>query len=279
MKVLKGKELSDKIIDEFKNKIKPEEKPCMATIRVGEDKGAISYEKSIKAKAKKANIDIYKLVLDQDVREEEVIEIIEKLNRDSAINGILVFRPLPPNLNEEKICNSIEPKKDIDGANTQSLHNLMVKNTYRNVPATALAIKSFIEDRMDIKGKNILIINRSLVIGKPLGLLLLNDDATVTMAHSKSKNIESILQDKDVIISAVGQANIFKFENLKPACTIIDMGLSYKDGKYFGDLDESSLENQDVFYVPSIGGIGGVTTSIILRQTYENYIDQEEDYE
>ncbi len=276
MKIIKGKDLSERIINEFKDKIDGTKRPCMATIRVGEDPGALSYERSIKARAKKAHIDLINHVLDETSSQEDLLGLIEKLNGDDRVNGILLFRPLPRHLDEKEACDRICLKKDIDGANTQSLHKLMVKNTYRNVPATALAIKTFIEAQVDLRGKNILIINRSLVIGKPLSLLLLNEDATVTIAHSKSKNIESLLKDKDVIISAVGQAELFDFNDLKENCIIIDMGLSYKDGSYKGDIRLGSIEGQEVAYVPPIGGIGGITTSIILRQTYENFIDQEE---
>lgn len=253
---------------------KKEKKPVLATIRVGEDPGSISYEKGLIKHCKDLGIGHKALVFPKGVEKDLLKVQIDKLNRDPMVNGILVFKPLDVDYESEDILQIISPEKDVDGCTLLNKGRLLDLSSMRNLPATAVAIFHFIRSEIeDLTGKNILIINRSHTIGIPLFFLLENANATVTVAHSRSVDIEGLMKDKDLIISAVGRSRVFKPNKLKDGAMVIDMGISQDEGGTFtGDIDYSSLEGSNISYMPSMGGMGKITRTVILENVCENFI-------
>lgn len=278
MEKLSCKSLYNQYNEFFKSQLdKSENIPKLFTLRVGDDLGAISYEKSLRKHCEKIGLSIESVVLEENVDKNTIINYINDANQNDQINSILVFQPLLGYYNKDEIIEKINPRKDVDGVTMSNRKKLLDLKDKTNTPATANAIHLFIKSEMpDITGKNVLIINRSHVIGIPLFFLLLKDNATVTVAHSKSENLEKLMEDKDIIVSAVGKSEIFKPSKLKEGSMIIDMGISQNEnGEYTGDFSTDSLVDKNVSYLPSIGGIGKITRSIIIEHTLINYLGEE----
>ena len=281
MKKLSCNEVYNKYKDILEKKIhKTNKQAKILTLRVGEDLGAISYERALTKQCRDLGLKIENIILEANAGKKLILSHIENANKNLDINGILLFQPMQGDYDKEdlnEILEKVSPEKDVDGATFYNLSKVLKSSGDSNTPATANAIHLFIKSEIaDISGKNVLIINRSHVIGIPLFFLLERDDATVTVAHSKSKDIEDLMKDKDIIISAVGKSEIFKPCKLKENCMIIDMGISQnEDGEYTGDFSTDSLVDKNVSYLPSIGGIGKITRSIIIEHTLINYLGEE----
>lgn len=265
------KDVYNNLTEDLKNKLnESKSKPKLATLRVGENSGAISFEKSIIKEAKNIGIDVMDKVFDAQTEKSTLLEYIDKLNNNDDITGILVFTPLDVNFDQYELLNCISIDKDVDGLNVSSVQNLYTNKDYLNVPTTAYATLYYLKEIIDLKGKDILIINRSNIIGRPLFHMLIDHDATVTMAHSKTKDISSKIKNYDIVISAVGRPKIFGDIEFKDGAILIDLGVSSKDGKYFGDFDYSKLENKNISYLPALKGVGRLNANFILRNTLLN---------
>ncbi|EHR35067.1 tetrahydrofolate dehydrogenase/cyclohydrolase catalytic domain-containing protein [Helcococcus kunzii] len=249
--------------------------PKLQLVRIGNDIGAKSFEKSIFKEAKKIGIDVDVKIFYKCDSESEIIEFIEQVNEDNTINGILLFLPIDNKFNQRKILNTISPKKDVDGLNIKSLAKLFITDEYRNVPTTALSTLEFLQSLTNLEGKDVLVINRSLIIGKPLYFMLSNENATVQMAHSKTADIYEKMANADIIISAIGKPKFFKTEKFKKDAIIVDLGVSTLGGLLYGDFDSSNYENLDIKYVPSIGGVGKINSNMILKNTYRNGVEND----
>lgn len=263
-----------------KEALKSNKKAKLLTIRVGDDLGAISYEKSLIKHSKSIGVQIETIRLARNKSKNDIINIIENANKNDSTNGILVLQPIQGDYDKNDInmiLESIIPDKDVDGATFFNFSKILKLQDYKNIPPTARAIHLFIKSEIsDIKGINVLIINRSNVIGIPLFFLLEKEDATVTLAHSKSQKIDNLMKEKDIIISAVGKSEIFKPSELKEGCIIVDVGISQnQEGQYTGDFDLKALSDKNINYLPSIGGIGKLTRTIILENTLINYLGEE----
>jgi len=274
MNILNCDELFKSNNDKLKNRIEGfSNAPKIATIRVSDDPGSISYEKAITNQCKKIGVDVHNFVFESNIKEDELINVIEDCNKDTDVNGILLFRPLDPKLDEGAILNHIDHKKDVDGCTDSNRNRLFSIDSYQNLPATAVAICQYLKSICQLKGKKVLIINRSFTIGIPLFFMLLKENATVEIAHSKSLDIEDAMKDKDIIVTAVGRSEIFKPKELKKDAIIVDMGFSYDaDGKITGDMSRKDIDALDINYMPSIGGIGKLTRTIILENVCDNFI-------
>jgi len=249
--------------------------PKLQLIRIGDDPGAKSFEKSIVREAKKIGVNVETQIFSNENSEEEILDFIEKSNVDSSVNGILTFVPFDKKFNERKILNFISTNKDVDGLNIESLAKLFTDKEYRNVPTTALSTLEFLKSLESLQGKDILVINRSLIIGKPLYFMLSNENATVQMAHSKTKDIYDKMANSDTIISAIGQPQLFKTNRFKQNAIVVDLGVSSKEGKLYGDFDSSNFENLDIRYIPSIGGVGKINSNMILKNTVRNGVEND----
>lgn len=272
----------DNVYDNYNSFLKDEIKKYdknakLLTLRVGQDMGSISYEKSLKKHCENLGVEIENIVFEKNTDQKILEEKILEANKDQSVSSILIFQPLDGDYDSIHLLNMIDPKKDVDGVTFSNKTKLLDLLDLRNLPATAAAIHLFIKSEVpEISGKNVLIINRSHVIGIPLFFLLEKDNATVTVAHSRSKDIEGLMADKDIIVTAVGKSEIFAPKKLKDGAIIIDMGISQNSqGKFTGDIKLDAIENQDVKYLPSIGGIGKITRTIIIENTLINCIGED----
>lgn len=262
--IIDGKILSKKIMDDVKERLKNGPKIMVVAIAYKEDKESIVYFNSIKRNAEKVGIGLNLL----EIEGKDLIEKINELNDDSSVTGIIVGRPFPPGITNEIVSLALNPDKDIDCVTP---HNLGLLNFNINsiAPATPKAIVDILEQNgISLKGKNVLVINRSVTVGRPLVNLLLNRDATVTVAHSKTSDMEKIMENNDIIILAVGKAGYLKSSSIKGKKIIVDVGINVVGNKIVGDF-ENDAQREDIDYTPVPGGVGSVTSAEILKNALD----------
>ncbi|MGC8655646.1 MAG: bifunctional 5,10-methylenetetrahydrofolate dehydrogenase/5,10-methenyltetrahydrofolate cyclohydrolase [Thermoplasmata archaeon] len=262
--IIDGKIVSKKIMEDIKERLKNGPKIMVAAIAYKEDKESIVYFNSIKRNAEKAGIGFNLL----EIEGKDLIEKINELNDDSSVTGIIVGRPFPPGITNEIVSLALNPDKDIDCVTP---HNLGLLNFNINsiAPATPKATIDILEQNgISLKGKNVLVINRSVTVGRPLVNLLLNRDATVTIAHSKTSNMEKMIEDNDIIILAVGKAGYLKSSSIKGKKIIVDVGINVVGDRIVGDF-ENDAQREDIYYTPVPGGVGSVTSAEILKNALD----------
>jgi len=270
--VLKGnvvaKAIKEKIIKDVEELAKENKVPTLAIVRLGNNPGDISYEKSIIKNCDNLGIKSKVYEKEVDITTEELVELIEELNNDNSISGILVFRPLPKHIDDEIIRNAISPKKDVDCMHPWNLEKIFEGDISGFAPATPMAAMEILKHyNIPLEGKNVVVVNRSMVVGKPLTMMLLNENATVTICHSRTKDLPSITNKADVVVVALGKAKFFDEKYFNENSVVIDVGVSEdEDGKISGDVDYEKVEPIVSKITPIPGGVGSVTTSILLRQ-------------
>lgn len=264
--ILDGKKLSNEIIENIKKEIaKIDKKIVFAIIWVGNDEASSIYVNKKIATCESVGIIPKLFHLNDDVLEEELLNLIDKLNSDDDVAGILVQSPIPKHLDINKCFNRISPDKDIDGFSVASSGRLFLGNE-SFVPCTPKGIMRLLDYyNISLKGKSVCIINRSNIVGKPLLHLLVNRDATVTMCHSKTVNIASHIKNADIVISAVGKPNFITGDMIKIGAVVIDVGISRVDGKVVGDVDFGSVCDKASYITPVPGGVGPVTIAMVLE--------------
>ncbi len=243
--------------------------PTLATVLVGGDEGSKYYLESQTKVAKSLNLGKVNITLPEETTEEELLGTIADLNADQNIHGIMVLFPVPKHIDGKKISAAIAKEKDIDGVNPMNA-GLLFMGDRAFVPATAKSAHTIIKETLgDITGKSVVIVGRSNIVGKPLAMLLLADNATVTIAHSRSKNLPEITKKADIVVAAVGRPEMFTAEYFSPGQTVIDVGTSEKNGKITGDVktDEAVEIVENVTSVP--GGVGAITTTILMKNVCE----------
>ena len=249
-----------------------DQKPSLSTIRIGNDSGSSSYEKGLRSQADSLGLKLNSYSFPDSISLEDIESLLATENANQATDGILIFKPLPPQWDENDLLNQIDPMKDVDGCTALNFSSLLNTDDEKHLPATAQAIFEYLKTITELAGKSILIINRSKTIGIPLFHLLLNADATVTVAHSKTKDLNAILADYDIIISAMGRAKALKADHLKKGAILLDIGISLdEEGKLSGDIDTTYLTEKEVFYLPPLAGIGKITRTILYENTYLSY--------
>ena len=240
-------------------------KPQLAVLRVGENKSDISYETSIIKLMAKADISVKSVVLKEDISQEDFDNNLKVLNDNDKIHGILVFRPLPKQLDENKIKYIINPNKDIDCFSPINLAKVFISDKSGFYPCTPLGVMEMLDYyNIELEGKEVVLIGRSLVVGKPLSMMLLDRNATVTICHSKTKNLKEVCKKADVLIAAVGRGNMVNKEYIKPKAVVIDVGINFVEGKMCGDVDFESAYETAGLITPVPGGVGSVTTSCLM---------------
>ena len=241
-------------------------RPTLAVVRVGDDGAAVSYERSIMKRADACGVDVESVVLAADAGTPELLARIDELNADPAVHGIMLFRPLPPAFDEQVACEAIAPDKDVDGCTSASLAGVFAGSGVGFAPATAAACVELADHYgVELAGKRVCVVGRSLVVGRPLAMLLLARDATVTLAHSKTKDAAALAREADIIVAAAGHAGLVDAGWLRPGQTVLDVGVNVgTDGKLCGDVDADAAQAADVAFTPVPGGIGAVTTSVLL---------------
>ncbi|MEG0252104.1 MAG: bifunctional methylenetetrahydrofolate dehydrogenase/methenyltetrahydrofolate cyclohydrolase FolD [Christensenellaceae bacterium] len=270
-KIISGKELSAEIREELKVKVKKlKEKgivPGLAVIQVGDDGGSTIYVNN-KEKAC-AEIGMYSEVnrLSENVTQKELLALVEKYNHDDKIHGLLVQLPLPKHIDENEILKNINPKKDVDGFHVQNAGSLftglpgLVACTPRGI------IKLIKKTGIDITGKNAVIIGRSNIVGKPVAILLLNENATVTICHSKTKDLSKVCANADILVAAIGRPEFVTKEFIKPGAVVIDVGTSRVNGKLKGDVKFDEVSEIAGYITPVPGGVGPMTITMLMENT------------
>ena len=251
------------------------ETPTLAIIQVEGDKASDSYIRSKVRLAEQIGIGVNHYYLAQDTDDELIMELIEDLNANPEINGIIVQLPLPKHLNERQILETISPIKDVDGLTSLQKGYLQSVKKFSLPPCTAYGIVKLLKSITDLKGKDVTIVNRSQLIGLPLVQLLQEQDATVTLCHSKTKNLYDHIQYADIVITGVGQADFLRTYDFMPGQIIIDCGMNIKDGKLVGDIHMSSNIDIDIQIASGKGHTGPMTVLALMQNVIAAYDIQE----
>ncbi|WP_438448814.1 bifunctional methylenetetrahydrofolate dehydrogenase/methenyltetrahydrofolate cyclohydrolase FolD [Gorillibacterium sp. sgz5001074] len=272
--VINGKELVSSVREQFKQEVSElAEKgiqPGLAVVLVGDDAASAVYVRN-KAKACEA-AGIYSVVhrLPAETSQEELLKLISELNGDAAINGILVQLPLPKHIHEETVLDAIDVAKDVDCFHPVNVGNLMIgKKGF--LPCTPAGVIEILK-RMDVQisGKHAVVIGRSNIVGKPMAMLLLREHATVTVCHSKTPNMEEITRQADILIAAVGRAQMIKAKHVKPGAVVVDVGINrMESGKLAGDVDFDDVVETAGMITPVPGVVGPMTITMLLKNTIE----------
>ena len=271
-KIISGTDLAKKLRAEIKEEATILQQrgitPTLAVVLVGDNKASKSYVNSKHKACLENNINSVKIELDENISTDSLLNEIEKLNNDSEVHGILVQLPLPKHIDAEQILNAVSPQKDVDGFHPINVGKLVIGEA-KLIPCTPLGILEMIKSTGDeIDGKLALVIGRSNIVGKPISTLLLQNNATVITAHSKTKNLDSLLEQADIIVSCVGSAHFLTGEEkVKETVTIIDVGNNYKDGKLVGDVNLENFIGKVKYISPVPGGVGPLTITMLMRNT------------
>ena len=268
--IIDGKELAKKIRANLKIECEELKKKNinskLAVIMVGEDPASKVYVRNKSRACEDVGIKYEEYLLDSKITQKELIELIEKLNNDKTINGILLQSPIPSNLDINEAFRTISPEKDVDGFNPINVGKLVL-NQDTFVSCTPYGImKMFEEYNIDLTGKNVVILGRSNIVGKPLIHCCLNKNATVTSCHSKTQNIAQKAKEADVLISAIGKANFVTADMVKDGAVVIDVGINRLDnGKITGDVDFESVKEKASYITPVPGGVGPMTIAMLMN--------------
>jgi methylenetetrahydrofolate dehydrogenase (NADP+)/methenyltetrahydrofolate cyclohydrolase len=270
-KIINGKKIAEEIKIELKKRVEHLKKrgtePRLTIILVGNRPDCKIYAESKQKACEEIGIKSDLHVFPENIKEEKLINSIDVLNDDDSVHGIIVEMPLPKNLNEKTILREISPMKDVDGLNPITIGNLSIGNEFL-VPATPKGIIRLLE-KIDIpvEGKEIVIVNNSNVVGKPLALLLTNRFATVTICHVKTKDLKEHTSKADILITAVGTPNLIKRDMIKKGAVVIDAGIKRVDDKIIGDVDFEKVKDIVSYITPVPGGVGPMTVAMILENT------------
>lgn len=265
MSNIDGKIISTKIKEELKTEIKTYMiKPCLAVIQIGNDEASNVYISAKQKACSEVGIYLKHIKFDEDSREIEIINKIIELNNDEYVHGILLQLPIPEKFNEEKLINYISRNKDVDGLTDINVGKL-INNKKCLVSCTPQGIIKLLEESgVSIPGKNVVIVGRSKLVGKPLISLFLNNDATVTVCHSKTNNLKEFTKNADILVVAVGKKYLITEDMVKKDSVVIDVGINRIDGKLYGDVDYENVKNKVSLITPVPGGVGPMTVAMLL---------------
>lgn len=279
-KILDGKAVSQRIKDELaKDVAQLKEKginPGLAVIIVGNDPASRVYVNNKKKACEYVGIYSEEYALDENTSQEELLELIDRLNKDKKISGILVQLPVPKHIDEETIINAIDPKKDVDAFHPVNVGKIMVGN-FDFVPCTPAGVMELIsESGIDPEGKECVVVGRSNIVGKPQAMLLLHKNATVTICHSRTKNLSEKTKNADILVAAVGIPEFIKGDMIKPGAVVIDVGINrVADKKLVGDVEFESAEKVASAITPVPGGVGPMTIAMLMKNTVKAALIQQ----
>lgn len=276
MNLLDGKLTAAKVKAEIAAKIKNncelgKRAPGLAVILVGENPASQVYVKNKIKDCEETGIVSKPFILPESTAEEELIDIIGKLNADSSIDGILVQLPLPKGIDERRVIEAIDPSKDVDAFHPSNVGRIML-GLDGFAPCTPAGVMRLLKEyNIEISGKNCVVVGRSNIVGKPMALLLLAQNGTVTICHSRTKNLAEVTKSADILVVAVGKARMITGDMVKDGAVIVDVGMNRVDGKLCGDVDFDSCKDKASFITPVPGGVGPMTRAMLLENTYHAY--------
>lgn len=273
MAILDGKIVSNKIRNEIKEKVnllnKQGKTVGLAVIIIGNNPASEVYVRNKVNACHETNIESFLYQLPETTTDFEVIEIIKSLNKNEKVNGILVQLPIPKHLNKELIMQTIDVKKDVDGFSAYQVGKTFLgeKSLQSCTPKGIISLLKHYN--IEMEGKHAVVVGRSNIVGKPIAMLLLQNNATVTICHSKTKNLNEITKTADILVVAVGKANFITADMVKNGVVIIDAGINRIDGKLCGDVDFDNVANKCSYITPVPGGVGPMTVTMLLKNTIE----------
>ena len=249
----------------------------LAVIMAGDNPASEIYVKNKIKACEIAGIYSRTIKLDENVTEKDLIEEIEKLNKDDKIDGILVQLPLPVYIDELKIINAISPEKDVDGFHSVNLGKMIIGDKTGFLPCTPYGIMQLLDEYgIDPAGKDTVIIGRSNIVGKPAAILFIEKSATVQVCNTKTKNIKDKIRNADIVIAAVGVPNFIKGEDIKEGAVVIDVGINRVNGKLCGDVDYEEVSEKAGYITPVPGGVGPMTIASLIKNTFKSYVNKVE---
>lgn len=273
--IINGKEIGEKIRQSIAKRVEELKAkgvtPGLAVILVGNNPASQTYVRNKHRSCEAIGIYSEVIKMDENTQEEELLEQIRQLNQRDDIHGILVQLPLPKHINEDHVIATIAPEKDVDGFSPISVGKMMLgQDTF--LPCTPYGVMKLLEySDIDVAGKHAVVVGRSHIVGKPVGQLLLQKDATVTYSHSKTKDLPSITKQADILVVAVGKANFIKKEHVKPGAVVIDVGINRdENNKLVGDVDFNEVEPIASHITPVPGGVGPMTITMLLYNTVQS---------
>ncbi len=265
--IIDGKMLAKEIRLNLKKQVEKENlKPKLAVILCGEDPASKVYVRNKSKACDEVGIEFKEYLLPNETTQEELISLIDKLNKDKKVDGILLQSPIPKGLNIQEAFERILPEKDVDGFNPYNVGKLAIGED-GFVPCTPLGIiKMFEKYKIDLEGKKAVVVGRSNIVGKPMAQCLLSKHATVTICHSRTKELEKELKDADIVVSAVGKRNIIKEDMIKKGAVVIDVGMNVNEkGKLCGDVDFENISKKASYITPVPGGVGPMTIAMLMN--------------
>ncbi|GAQ95494.1 methylenetetrahydrofolate dehydrogenase [Thermodesulfovibrio aggregans] len=270
--IIDGKMLANKIKEELKNEVSELKnkgiKPCLAVLLVGENKASQKYVSYKEKACNELGIESQVYKLPENTNESVLTNIINELNENPKVNGILVQLPLPRHLAEQRVLQKIDPFKDVDGFTPYCLGRLLIDNPLF-IPCTPKGVLRMIDEyKITLEGKNAVVIGRSIIVGKPLSLILLRRNATVTICHSKTKEIQEITKKADILCVAIGKERFIKASMVKEGAVVIDIGINVTaSGKVVGDVDFDAVKEKASYITPVPGGVGPMTIAMLMENT------------
>ena len=272
---LLGKEVTASFNEQLKERVNELKKrgitPLLEIIRVGEDPGDLSYERGAMKRCETIGVSVRNVVLTRDVTQDEMLRVMDEANEDPSVHGVLLLRPLPKHLDASVIENRLRPEKDVDCMTDLSMSGVFTGKKLGFAPCTPEAVMEILDHYgIDCCGKRAVVIGRSLVFGKPAAMMLLKKNATVTVCHTKTKDLPSVAREADLLIVAAGRARTVTADYVRPGQVVIDVGINMdENGKLCGDVDYDSVESVVAAITPVPGGVGSVTTSVLVAHVVE----------
>ena len=265
---LRGKKVSDGIKEYVSKELETLSfVPKLAIVRVGENPDDMSYERSATKKLKSFGLDVASYVFPQDISDEAFKKAFKDINEDDEVTGILLLRPLPRTINEKDIENMIDPKKDLDGISPINIAKVFAGDTTGFSPCTAEAVIEVLKAYdIELTGKRVTVVGRSMVVGKPMSMLLLKENATVTMTHTRTVDLKKTCSDAEIVVAAAGRAKMLNSDYCGQDAVMIDVGINVdENGKLCGDVDYSTLDGKASAATPVPGGVGTITTAVLAK--------------
>lgn len=276
MNLIDGKAISAKCKSETAEEIKAltadgRRAPCLAVILVGEDPASQVYVRNKKRACEAVGITSLEYLLDEKETEEKLLELIDFLNKDDNVDGILVQMPVPKQIDPDRVIESISPDKDVDAFHAYNVGKLFT-GAPRFQPCTPAGVMRLLsESGVEISGKNCVVVGRSNIVGKPMGALLLAENGTVTICHSKTKNLPEVTRTADILVAACGRPNMITSDMVKDGAVLIDVGINRVGDKLVGDIDFEACKEKASFITPVPGGVGPMTIAILMQNTLTSY--------
>lgn len=274
-RILKGAPVAERICEELKPRARSLQqrgiKPCLAIVRMGENAGDLAYEGAAKRRCASIGVDVRVFALPENAGESELLSVIDGINKDDDIHACLIMRPFPPHINEDEVCEFLNIHKDVDCVTSYSMSRVFSGYGQGFFPCTAESCLAILDHYgYELSGARVAVIGRSLVIGRPVSIMLQDRDATVTMCHTKTKNLPKVCHNKEILIVAAGRAGVVDERFVNEGQVVIDVGINGdENGNIVGDVSFGAVENIVSAITPVPGGVGSVTASILAKHVIE----------